>query len=55
MEHHLTETVYDKEHYLIPFVEMGSWLAYMKDLSIVQKDAGNLLIGFTDKFHKYRK
>ncbi len=49
-----TETIYEGEHYMIPHSEMGSWLAYIKDLSIFSRDGGNLEIAFSDKFSKYK-
>lgn len=54
MEKHYTETIYESEHYLIPYSEMGSWFAYMKDLSVFQRDSGNLQIAFIDNFNKYK-
>jgi len=51
----LTETIYEGEHYLIPYSEMGSWFAYIKALSVFVRDCGNLQIAFSDKFSKYKK
>ena len=51
----MTETIYEGVHYMIPHVEMKSWLRYMKDLSISEKDSGNLQIAFSDKFRQYIK
>lgn len=48
-----TETVYEGSHYMIPNEHMESWFSYIKDLSVFQKDSGNLLISFSDKFRKY--
>lgn len=48
------ETIYEKEHYLIPYSEMGSWYAYVKDLSLFVKDEGHLQIEFIDAFSKYK-
>ena len=55
MKDRLIETIYEKEHYLVPYSEMGIWYAYMKSLSVFEKDAGNLQIAFSDKFSKYKK
>ena len=54
MKNHLTETIYEGEHYNIPYDEMGPWFAFMRDLSVFQRDAGNLQIQFIDKFSKYK-
>jgi hypothetical protein len=51
---HLIETIYEGDHYMVPSSEMGSWYAYIRDLSVFVKDAGNLQIAFTDKFSKFR-
>lgn len=50
----LIDTIYEGERYAVPYEEIGSWFSYMKALSLVQLDAGNRAIAFTDKFHKYR-
>ncbi len=47
-------TIYDKEIYRIPYSILGTWNAYIIGLSRFEKDSGNLLIQFTDKFHKYK-
>lgn len=47
------ETTYDGEVFRIPRSELRSWLVYMQDLSIFQRDSGNLLAAFSDKFDKY--
>lgn len=54
MDNRLTETIYEGEHYNIPYWEMGAWFAYIKSLSVFNKDAGNLQIAFMDKFNKYK-
>ena len=50
-----TETIYEGEHYLIPQDKMISWFAYIRDLSIFEKDCGHLQIAFCDSFNKYKK
>lgn len=55
MSNTLIETIYEGDHYLVPYSEMGSWLAYIRDLSFFVRDAGNLQIQFSDKFSKYKK
>lgn len=54
MENYLYKTVYNGEYYLVPYHKMGSWYAYMKDLSIFVRDAGNLQIAFHDAFKNYK-
>jgi len=54
MNDRTTRTIYEGEHYNIPIDEMISWFAFMKDLSVFQRDAGNLQIQFHDKFNKYK-
>ena len=54
MKDRLTETIYEGEHYMIPYSEMSSWFAYIKDLSVFEKNCGNLEIEFWDKFKKYK-
>lgn len=55
MNNYLYETVYNGEHYLIPYSEIDRWYAYIKDLSLFVRDAGNLQIAFHDAFNKYKK
>lgn len=55
MKNRLIETIYEGVHYMVPYSEMGSWITYMKGLSIFEKDCGNLQISFSDKFSKYKK
>ena len=55
MDNHIVQTIYNEERYEIPYSEMGSWLAYIRDLSFFQLDAGHLQIAFHDKFFKYLK
>ena len=49
------QTIYDRKRYEIPYSEMGSWLAYVRDLSYFVLDSGNIQIAFSDKFSKYLK
>lgn len=51
----LIEAIYEGDHYMIPYSEMGSWFAYIKYLSIFSRDAGSCQIAFSDKFSKYKK
>lgn len=55
MNNTLIQTIYNGERYEVPYSEMGSWLAYIRDLSFFQLDCGNLQIAFYDKFSKYLK
>jgi hypothetical protein len=50
----LIDTIYNGERYKVPYSEMGSWRAYIIDLSYFTLDAGHLQIEFTDAFNKYR-
>jgi len=54
MKNRLTETIYQNEHYMIPYDMMGSWFAFMKDLSVFERDCGDLQIQFGDKFRKFK-
>ncbi len=54
MKDYLYHTIYDNEHYLVPYSEIGKWYTYMKDLSIFTLDCGNLQIQFSDAFHQYK-
>jgi hypothetical protein len=49
-----TKTTYGGEFYSIPYIEMGSWLAFMKELSICELNGGYSQIEFYDKFSKYK-
>lgn len=55
MNNIIVQTIYNGERYEVPYSEMGSWLAYIRDLSFFQLDCGNLQIAFSDKFSKYLK
>jgi hypothetical protein len=54
MENHIEKCIYNGERYDVPYLEMGRWYAFMKDLSIFTLDAGNCQIEFSDAFSKYR-
>jgi hypothetical protein len=54
MKNRLIETIYENEHYMIHYDMMGSWFAFMKDLSVFERDCGDLQIQFIDKFKKYK-
>lgn len=51
----VVQTIYEKQRYEIPYSEMASWIAYVKDLSYFVQDSGNLQTAFSDKFSKYLK
>lgn len=55
LKNRLIETIYDGEHYLIPYHLMDSWLAHIKGLSFFEKDCGEKEIEFSDTFSKYKK
>ena len=55
MKDRLTETIYEKEHYLIPDDMMESWFYFMRNLSLFEKDCGHLQIMFSDKFKNYKR
>lgn len=50
----LIDTIYNNERYKVPYSEMGSWIAYIRDLSFFVLDAGHLQIAFHDAFYRYK-
>jgi hypothetical protein len=54
MADRLIETIYEGEHYAVPYSQMGRWFEFMKHLSVFQKDCGNCQIAFSDAFSKYK-